>query len=244
MNIRLWPARRLRPLLWTLAVPATVLAQAAAPRPTVAVLYFTNAALVNHAEYEPLSKGIAEMLIAELAQSPNLQVVERDRLEQLLQEQNLATAGRVDAETAARLGKVLGARYMLTGGFVIDPKQRMRLDVRAVNVETSAVEYVESVQGKADDVLDLIADLGRRVSQGLHLPPPPARTRPAWTPSGRTAGDAGLRRLALMSRGIFEKDHGNYAAAADYFRQALAIDPQFERAQVLLASVSAKAPGS
>jgi TolB-like protein len=199
------------------------------------VLYFSNGAFVRHADYEPLSKGIAEMLIAELAASPHLQVVERDRLQQLLAEQDLGAAGRLDPATAARIGRILGARYMLTGGFVIDGKDRMRLDLRAVDVETSAVEYVESVRGKAEDALDLISELGGRVVSRLRLPPTPRAGRPA---SGRGPERAArLRALMLMSRGLYEKDRGELAAAAGYFRQALEADPGFERAQVLLASV-------
>src|SRR5215210_8284707 len=89
----------------TLPLPTSVLGQD--NRATVAVMYFTNSALVNHAEYEPLSKGIAEMLITELAASPALQVVERDRLQKLLEEQNLAESGKVDKETAVALGRIL-----------------------------------------------------------------------------------------------------------------------------------------
>ena len=140
-------------------------------RATVAILYFTNSALVRHQEYQPLSKGIAEMLITELSASPALQVVERSQLQSLLDEQNLGTSGRVDQETAVRIGKLLGAKHLLMGGFVIDTRGKLRLDLRAVDTETSQVVYVETVSGKAEEVLDLIADLGKRVSTRLKLPP-------------------------------------------------------------------------
>jgi TolB-like protein len=219
------------------AAAAQSAADTGAARPTIAVLYFSNGAFVKHADYEPLSKGIAEMLIAELAASPHLQVVERERLQQLLDEQDLGAAGRLDPATAARLGRVLGARYMLTGGFVIDGKERMRLDLRAVNVETSAIEYVESVRGKSEDALDLIAELGGKVVARLRLPPTPRTERPSSSAERRPDRAARLRALMLMSRGLYEKDRGELETAADYFRRALEADPGFERAQVLLASV-------
>src|SRR5687768_10713627 len=79
---------------------ATLFAQAEPrdQRATVAIMYFTNSALVNHSQYQPLSKGITEMLITELAGSPSLQVVERDRLQKLLEEQDLSGTDRVDKE--------------------------------------------------------------------------------------------------------------------------------------------------
>lgn len=218
--------------------PASAQAQDDA-RATVAVMYFTNSALVNHSDYEPLSKGIAEMLITELAASPALQVVERDQLQKLLEEQNLGSAGRVDKETAVRLGKILGARHMLMGGFVIDPRQNMRLDLRAVDVETSRVEYVETVSGKAENVLTLISNLGARVSNRLKLPP----LRNARQESKTSKPDQ-LRAVMLLSRALNEEDRGNVSRAISLYREALGVYPQYARARVLLASAerSVKAP--
>lgn len=254
--------------LLTAAVVASSVAQE--PRTdggaTVAILYFTNSSLVRHDDYEPLSKGITEMLITELSANDAIQVVERDRLQQLIEEQDLNATDRVNQETAVRLGKMLGAHHMLMGGFVIDPKETMRLDVRSVNVETSRVEYVENVSGKVEDVLDLIAQLGREVNDGLRFPPLPARNRDATTredppvpPGGRggevegpkpsrdepeeklTASKASqLRAVMLLSRALNEEDRGNVKGAVDLYNQALDVHPQFERAKVLLASAEAR----
>ena len=69
-------------------------AQAAADtRPTVAVMYFSNGAIgKQNEELAPLSKGIADMLITQLAGNPGIRVVERDQLEKLLQEQNISSS--------------------------------------------------------------------------------------------------------------------------------------------------------
>jgi curli biogenesis system outer membrane secretion channel CsgG len=196
-------------------------------------MYFTNSALTNHAEYEPLSKGIAEMLITELAASPAIQVVERDRLQKLLDEQDLSAAGRVDQETAVQLGKILGARHMLMGGFVIDPRQNMRLDLRAVDVETSRVEYVETVSGKAENVLGLITTLGAKVNSRMRLPPLPTAHRT----EGKTSKSNQLRAVMLLSRALNEEDRGNISGAIALYREALGVYPEYDRARVLLASL-------
>jgi TolB-like protein len=220
----------------TVALGATASAQAQADgaRATIAVMYFTNSALVRHEEYEPLTKGITEMLITELAASPAIQVVERDRIQKLLEEQNLAESGKVDKETAVALGKILGARHMLMGGFVIDPRENMRLDVRAVDVETSQIEYVETVSGKAENVLGLISALGTKVSRGLRLPPPPSRDHQT---ESKTSKPSQLRAVMLLSRALDQEDKGNVAAAIALYRQALEVYPGYERAQVRLASL-------
>ncbi len=216
------------------SVPAVAQTPDSDRRATVAVLYFTNSALVRHEEYAPLSKGIAEMLITELAASPALQVVERDRLQTLLEEQDLGAAGRVDKETAVRLGKILGVRHLLMGGFIIDRREEMRLDLRAVNVETSKVEYVETVSGKSEEVLGLVARLGAKVNRRLKLPPLPSETKPA---AGKTSKTGQLRAVMLLGRALEENDQGNIDGAIALYRQALDVYPEYERARVLLASL-------
>jgi TolB-like protein len=209
------------------------------PGATVAVLYFTNSSLVRNAEYAPLSKGIADMLITELAGNSAIRVVERDQLQKVLEEQNLATTDRVDKETAVRLGKTLNAHHLLMGGFVIDPKGRMRLDVRSVKTETSEVEYVETVSGKAENVLELIAELGTKVNSGLRFPPMPPRARPA---GGTSAADR-YRAFYLVSRSIEEQDRENIPAALALLREAVSVYPEYTRAKVRLAMLEKEPAG-
>lgn len=203
-------------------------------RPTVAVLYFTNSALIKHDDWDPLSTGITDMLITQFSTSPAIRVVERDRLQKLIEEQDLSAGKRVDETTAVRLGKILGAHHLILGGFVIDPKQRMRLDVRAVDVETSRVEYVETVSGNAEDVLALVDELGRKVSRGLKLPSLPAVSQT----SARTSKANQLQAVMLLSRALEREDRGDRQGAVALYRQALEVYPEYDRARVLLASAS------
>jgi curli biogenesis system outer membrane secretion channel CsgG len=171
-------------------------------RPTVAVLYFTNAAMVNRDEYAPLSKGLAEMLITELGGNPAIRVVERDRIEALFAEQDLAAGGRVDQATAVRIGKVLGARHLLFGSFVVDPRQAMRMDLRAINAETSELEFATAVTGKADRLLELLASLGAKVNAGLRLPAIPSSIPAA--PGIGTSGQASAADGLEVSLGLIQ----------------------------------------
>ncbi len=222
-----------------LTAPAESAAQDA-PRPTVAVMYFTNSALVGNADYQPLSKGMAELLITELSRNANIRVVERDRLQELLAEQNLSSGDRVDKETAVRMGKVLGAGHMLMGTFVIDPRENMRIDVRAVNTETSEIEYVESIEGKASKLLSMVSELGSKVNGGLKLPPRPADATKFSDAGGKNPNQ--FRAMLLMSRAIEEQDRKNVPAAVALYKQAIEANPDFERAKVLLATLERGTP--
>jgi curli biogenesis system outer membrane secretion channel CsgG len=172
--------------------PAAATSQAARPdqRPTVAVMpNFDNGSVMNHADYDALGKGIADVLITELAANNSIRVVERDRIQQLMDEQNLGASGRVDKATAVQVGKLLGVHHMIFGGFIIDPKGQMRLDARAVNVETSEIEHVESVTDKADNMLAVISSMADKLNKGMKLPPMPGGVaRPAVNPEATKPG--------------------------------------------------------
>lgn len=233
-------------LLFTLAMIATSvalsaprgLAQSSAAsdvRPTVAIMDFDNAALVNHAEYESLGKGIAGILNTELSANRGIRVVERENLRQLLEEQALGSANRVSPETALRLGRLLGAHHMIFGVFVVTPRGRMRLDLRAVNVETSQIVYVTSRTDEADDMLTLIADVAREMNAGMKLPPlPPAARRTSAAPADRPGENARSRAVRLYSRALEERDRGNVKQATLFCREALSLLPDFLPARLAL----------
>lgn len=223
-------------LAFSMAAPlATPLAAQGASdtRPTLAVLYLTNGAMVDNASYAPLSKGMAEMLITELAQNSAVRVVERDRLQAVLEEQNLQGSDRVNKETAVQLGKVLGARHMLMGSFVVDPRQNMRIDVRAVNTETSAIDYVQTVSGKSDKLLELVIELGAKLNAGLKLPALKTASRTA--PAAKNPNQ--FKALLAMSQALEAEDTRDFEQAKTLYRSAIALNPELDRARTLLASV-------
>ncbi|MDS3862393.1 CsgG/HfaB family protein [Thermosynechococcaceae cyanobacterium BACA0444] len=72
------------------------------------------------------SKGVSDLLTNKLVQSGNFIVVERSQIEKIIQEQNLGTAGRVDAATAAQIGRILGVDVVILGSitkFNVEQKQ-------------------------------------------------------------------------------------------------------------------------
>lgn len=194
-------------------------------RPTVAVMpSFDNSSLVNHADYESLGKGIADVIITELAGNPAIRVVERERIQQLIDEQNLGASGRVDKSTAVQVGKLLGVHHMIFGGFIIDPKGNMRLDARAVNVETSEIEHVESVTDKADNLLAVLSTMAVKLNKGMKLPDLPGGTaRQSNSPEGTKPGR--WRDLILYARAEDANDKKDHATALALYKDFLDKSP-------------------
>lgn len=80
----------------------------------IAVLLFKD-----KTKNSPLKGDVGNMAIDQmitlLVNSDRFQVIERERMDELLKEQNLSKEGIVDASSAAQAGKVLGAEYIFTG---------------------------------------------------------------------------------------------------------------------------------
>jgi hypothetical protein len=84
---------------------------------TVAILDF-DAKMPGDAE---LGKKIHELLGAALSGEPGIQLVERASMDRILQEHQLNLTGEVDAATAIRVGKLVGARLIVKGrAFLLD----------------------------------------------------------------------------------------------------------------------------
>ncbi len=62
-----------------------------------------------------LGGGLTDMLMNALAESDCYRVVERERLQNLLAEQRMGMTGMIDSSTAASVGKILGARFLVMG---------------------------------------------------------------------------------------------------------------------------------
>ncbi|HEX8851699.1 MAG TPA: CsgG/HfaB family protein [Gemmatimonadaceae bacterium] len=208
--------------------------------PTVAVMHFNNGAIgKDHEELEPLRGGIADILTSELSENPGIRVIERDQLDQLLGEQKLGTSGAVDAATAVRAGKLLGVHHMIFGSFVTDRKGRMRLDARAVNVETGRIERVETVRAKTDDFSDMITELAAKLNKGLKLPPMPEHTANA-TPAAKPP----FQVVMLYSRAIAEENGGRPEEAKKLYRAALEKFPDYAPAKKALDRIDAPKSGN
>jgi TolB-like protein len=210
-------------------------------RPTVAVLPFVNSAIGQaNDELAPLSKGIADLLLFELAQNTGIRVVERENLQNLLAEQNLAQNGRVDDATAARIGRLLGAKHMITGSFVTDRTGTMVITLKTIDTETGRIVWTHMDRDKTDNFLALVAKIGTATNRGLELP--------ALTPQARQTSEARATRQArvpfqavmMYSRAISAQDAGNRQEALTLFSQVIDRFPDFEDARTAKARLEAQ----
>ncbi len=128
--------------------------------PRVAVVDFENQA--QRGDWR-LGRGAADMLTTELVRGTDFVMFERERINAVLQEQNMGQGGRMDPATAARIGQMIGVEYIITGavteygesragggGRGVDVRRQgyaAGVDVRVVNAETGQIMFAESGSG-------------------------------------------------------------------------------------------------
>jgi TolB-like protein len=110
-----------------------------------------------------LKKGLAEMLITDVSGDPSITVVERNRLEEVIKELELQQTAKIDAATAQRVGKLLGAQYLVTGS-LISQKASGRLDAHVVRVETGEKLSMDNAV-KYSQALDAIDKKDKKTAQ-------------------------------------------------------------------------------
>ncbi len=216
--------------VWALALAAGLaapVAQAQDSRPGIAVFPFDNGGSYGQDKenFDALQVGLQQMLITEFAQNPQLRIVERGRIKDLLAEQDLGASGRVDANTAAKLGKIVGARYVVLGGF-IDFYGDFRIDARIVNVETSELVKVVKVNDKRDKLYGLVVNLAGTITRDVNLPALPRQAM-----EQRESRQVPTEALQLYSRALLYADRGDTTRAAELFNRAIEVFPEYTEAQ-------------
>jgi len=196
-------------------------------RPGIAVLPFNNGGSYGQGkeDFDALERGIAGMMISELTQNPAARVVERQETQRLVDEQNLGAQGRVDPQTAAKIGKLVGARYMVMGTFV-DFYGDFRVDVRLINTETGEVVKTESERMQRDHMFDIIRNIAARLMKDANLP---ALQRQAS--DQRMGRQVPTEALTYYSRALLYSDHGQKDKAVEMFNRAIAIFPDYAEAK-------------
>jgi len=210
-------------------VPALLVAQQRGQdtRPGVAVLPFNNGGSYGQQkeDFDALERGIAGMMISELSANPAARVVERQEIQRLVDEQNLGAQGRVEAGSVAKIGKLVGARYMVMGTFV-DFYGDFRVDVRLINAETGEVVKTESERMQRDHLFDIIRNVAGRLMKDANLP-----ALPRQASDQRMSRQVPTEALTYYSRALLYQDRGQKDKAVEMFNKALAIFPEYAEAQ-------------
>lgn len=130
----------------------------------IAIIYFDNSS--SEPALDKLKKGLADMLITDLSNINMLTIVERDKIEAILQEQKLNNSKDFDPNTASKIGKLLGAQIILTGGY-FEMMGSLRVDARFIDVQTGKILKADGVDGETNNFFKLQKQLTWKIIKNL-----------------------------------------------------------------------------
>ncbi|HUP46447.1 MAG TPA: CsgG/HfaB family protein [Thermoanaerobaculia bacterium] len=149
-----------------------IVSSAFAADPAVGVSEFRNETSAGW-WYGGVGRELAGMLSNELAATGKFRIVERDKIDKILAEQDLSDAGRVNKATRVKTGKLTGAKYLVFAtvsayeentagsrggisirGISVGGKKQdayLAVDLRVVDTETGDIEYARTVEARAEN---------------------------------------------------------------------------------------------
>jgi TolB-like protein len=188
-------------------------------RTTVAVMpfKFTGA----DTTLRPLERGIADLLSTDLSQVKAITVVERARLQAVLDEIKLSQTAAVDNATGVRAGKLIQAGTLVQGS-LLQNGDRLRTDAALVSVATSAAATPATDEQKLDQVFDMEKRIALALIQSLGV---------QITTQERNAIEQrptkSLQAFLAYSQGLAFEDQGRFGDASRAYANAARIDPGF-----------------
>lgn len=190
---------------------------------TVAVMPFTYTG--TDSEIQPLGRGLAQLLVTDLAKSRQVRVLERERMQAILDEMKLSDSAEADPSTALRSGRLLRAADVVQGSITTLPGDQLRVNAAVVSVASAGVKAAASSQDQLDRLFDLEKTLAFRVFDNLGI-----QLSPAEREAISRRPTQNVQAFLAYSRGLAAQDNGDFGAAQADFNQAAVLDPGFQAA--------------
>jgi tetratricopeptide (TPR) repeat protein len=174
---------------------------------------------------KPLERGFAELLTVDLARSSRLTVVERMRIQAIIDELKLQQSGATDSGTNVRAGKIVQAGRLVQGS-IVQAGQQLRVDAAVIDVPTTRIAGATN----DDRTLDQLLTLEKNIALGLF-----EQMGVTLTTAERNAIELrptrSLAAFLAYSRGLLLEDDGRFGEADAFYQAAVRLDPGFAAAR-------------
>jgi TolB-like protein len=191
---------------------------------SVAVLYFHNK--TSQKRLNALQKGLALMLITDLSKIDTLFVVERIRVQALLDEMDIGESGLVDKATAPEVGKLLKAYYVVNGDISEGSIKELELGSYLLDVPFKNVTNLPPAAGSLEELFRMEKDLLFNIVEQLNIYISPAQKKELEMPISMSSP-----ALLALFLGIDYSDKAMFRDAAKMYDRAIAEDPGLQLAQ-------------
>lgn len=173
-------------------------------------------------DYVPLSRGFSEMVSIDLAKIPRLTILERIRIQAVLDELKFSQSGYVDQSTAPRSGKILKAGTIVSGDYDISDQGNFKINLGSWDTQTTERKSWVNKSGSLSDffVLQKEVVFAFLEKNGIDLTLQEKE-------SIASIPTQNLESFLAYSKGLLLEDAGKYNEASLEYQRATQLDPQF-----------------
>lgn len=189
-------------------------------KPSIAVLPFLN--ISSDPELSDFPDGITIDIIAKLSRVPDLFVIDR----------HSAFAYKGQDKTARQISRELGVRYLVQGSVQAAGGQ-VRINIHLVNALEGEQLWADQYERELSDLFELQNEMALQIAGAIA-----SMTELDMTKFFKHSDTSNLKAYGLVQRGrnhLFELSSADNREARRLFMQALALDPNYARAQAFLA---------
>lgn len=192
-------------------------------KPVILVLPFENS--TGLLKYEPLEKGLRDLLMADLSQQEEITVVDRDKMKAITEELSLKFSGLLDDRHILEIGRLTGANLVLNGGFIIE-KDQLVVDAHIYDIATTQLITSERVEGEIGDIVAIEEELMRKLLKDIDIK---SNALKSWEIDNHPS--VTLHYI----RGLGYYYVGRFNPAGKEFMEALQLKPEFHDARLFRA---------
>jgi TolB-like protein len=178
--------------------------------------------------YKYMGKGISEMIAVELAKATGVNLIEREKRAEVLEEIEFALSDLADATRQVEVGKMLAARYLVFGE-IIDMDEEVLISLRMIDVESTTVVWNEQIVARITNYDYITGYFTASILEHLGLPVPGSTIAKVEAAEVKNE-DA----VVAFSRAVDAYDRKETTEANDELARARKIDPDNEAVQLYL----------
>ena len=242
---RMWAAAAIATVLATGAMallfrPRAPVAANAVGKPSIAVLYFENH--TGNASLDWLRTGLADMVVTDLSQSPDVEVLGTDQLYQILGQLHHADDRIVSFDTVQEIARRANVRIVVLGGYV-KAADAIRINITLQDASSGRIIGTERVEAASEaQLFSAVDDLTRKIKAKFAAPGGSAVAGdPASTGTGvdrdlAEVTTSSIEAYRYYAEGVSLHERGRDVDATAQLRRAVQLDPGFAMAFAKLAT--------
>ncbi|HOM11383.1 MAG TPA: CsgG/HfaB family protein [Spirochaetota bacterium] len=216
------------------------------------ILNFYNSTPKSRAsEFEPWEYGLASMLMTDMESIGVFNIISKEALKDVIAEQEFQQTGMIDPKTLVKLGNLVGAQYILKGSFM-EMNGMLRIETQVFSVEKGVQLQTAVVNGKTDTFFTLEKELVDKITQIVDVVLTESEKNVILAKIETKSVEASLKNYKgeltveeakkLAQEGKKEEAKKLIEQAKKDFKEAVAIDPNYEKAKKNLSKISMAIP--